>query len=124
MFCCFRKLTTAENEEKVSKIERSQKDRIDSLVEIEPTDLGSNSESTTTERTRKFQKLANSSITAERIKTAYTGSIWKEVPGILVPLGTTVPGTIGSMRALHSGETLNPSRPQPIVSMRQRRAVE
>lgn len=35
-----------------------------------------------------------------------------------------MPGTMGSMRALHSGETLKPSRPHPIVSMRQRRAVE
>jgi len=56
------------------------------------------------------------------LKAPLTGSSWKGVPGTFVPLGTTVPSTMGPRSFVHS---LNrrPSRPQPRVSRKTKRAV-
>ena len=56
------------------------------------------------------------------LKAPLTGSSWKGVPGTLVPLGTTVPSTIGPRSLVHSLKR-RPSRPQPRVSRKTHRAV-
>lgn len=59
---------------------------------------------------------------APMLKAPLTGSSWKGVPKTLVPLGTTVPGTMGPRSLVHSLKR-RPSRPQPMVSRKTNRAV-
>lgn len=86
-------------------------------IEVQPTNLSSNSESGS-DRVHLYVPYSAQFPFNPDAKLA-----WKSVPGTLAPFGTIVPSTTGAIKLRQFSLTRRPSRPQPSVSIRQRRAV-